>query len=176
MSATKPVTHPQGFWDIHGDPRVKDFFLASSPVPVILLCAGYVVFTKYIGPRIMQNRKAYELRSVMIVYNLLNVLFNAYIFYGSMRGGWWGEFNLRCIPITLNTPDENKYLQHFKIGHNYFLLKLFEFGDGIFFVLRKKFNQISNLHVIHHSVMPISGNTFKMIIKMPHIEYVRLSS
>jgi elongation of very long chain fatty acids protein 7 len=153
----------EGFWDVQGDPRVKDFFLMSSPTPVILLCVGYVVLTKYIGPRIMKNRKPFELRSVMIVYNLLNVLINAYLFVEALNGGWWGKFSFRCEPVTRNTPDENKYLPYYKIGHYYFLLKLFEFGDGIFFVLRKKFSQISNLHVVHHSVMPISGEYFNVI-------------
>lgn len=36
----------------------------------------------------------------------------------------------------------------------YYFCKFTEFLDTIFFVLRKKFDQITNLHVIHHSIMP----------------------
>ena len=38
----------------------------------------------------------------------------------------------------------------------YFFSKFLEFLDTFFFVARKKFSHVSTLHVIHHSVMPIS--------------------
>ncbi|GFX27968.1 elongation of very long chain fatty acids protein AAEL008004 [Trichonephila clavipes] len=39
------------------------------------------------------------------------------------------------------------------IGWWYLMLKIAEFADTIFFVLRKKFTHISALHVIHHSLV-----------------------
>lgn len=38
----------------------------------------------------------------------------------------------------------------------YYITKFIEFSDTIFFVLRKKNTHITNLHVIHHGVMPMS--------------------
>lgn len=38
----------------------------------------------------------------------------------------------------------------------YYFSKFTEFTDTIFFVLRKKNNQVSTLHVIHHGCMPMS--------------------
>ena len=38
----------------------------------------------------------------------------------------------------------------------YYFCKFTEFLDTIFFVLRKKNDQITSLHVIHHTIMPIS--------------------
>ena len=38
----------------------------------------------------------------------------------------------------------------------YFFSKYIELLDTVFFMLRKKFNQISFLHVYHHSTMPIN--------------------
>lgn len=38
----------------------------------------------------------------------------------------------------------------------YYITKFIEFADTIFFVLRKKEDHITNLHVIHHGVMPMS--------------------
>lgn len=37
----------------------------------------------------------------------------------------------------------------------YYLSKLTEFADTVFFVLRKKSSQITWLHVYHHSVTPL---------------------
>jgi elongation of very long chain fatty acids protein 7 len=37
----------------------------------------------------------------------------------------------------------------------FYFSKFIDFADSIFFVLRKKTNQLSTLHIIHHSTMPI---------------------
>lgn len=34
-----------------------------------------------LGPRFMENRKPFELKNVLIVYNFLQVLFSAWLFY-----------------------------------------------------------------------------------------------
>lgn len=38
----------------------------------------------------------------------------------------------------------------------YYFSKFIEFADTLFFVARKKFNQVTLLHVIHHGCMPMS--------------------
>jgi hypothetical protein len=37
----------------------------------------------------------------------------------------------------------------------FYFSKFIDFADSIFFVLRKKKDQLSTLHIIHHSTMPI---------------------
>lgn len=39
----------------------------------------------------------------------------------------------------------------------YYISKFIEFFDTFFFILRKRFDQVSTLHVIHHGIMPFSG-------------------
>lgn len=34
-----------------------------------------------LGPKLMENRKPFQLRNVLIVYNFLQVLFSAWLFY-----------------------------------------------------------------------------------------------
>jgi hypothetical protein len=63
------------------DPRTKDWFLMSSPLPTLCICAAYVFTVKVAGPRLMANRKPMELRNVLIVYNLFQVLFSSWLFY-----------------------------------------------------------------------------------------------
>lgn len=38
----------------------------------------------------------------------------------------------------------------------YYIAKFTEFFDTIFFILRKKYQHVSTLHVIHHGCMPFS--------------------
>jgi elongation of very long chain fatty acids protein 7 len=141
----------ENFWDRYGDPRVKGWFLMGSPYPTLTICISYVIFVKIIGPKLMENRKAFNLKGVMIAHNLIQVLWNIWLLRAFLVGGWFGKFNLRCEPVS------NKHTDLIDIGYWYYILKLTEFGDTLIFILRKKNNQVSKLHVIHHSVLPFSG-------------------
>ena len=50
------------------------------------------------------------------------------------------------IPIPL--------LQALSLAWWFYLSKFIDFFDSIFFILRKKFDHLSPLHVIHHSTLP----------------------
>lgn len=63
------------------DPRVKDWWLMSGPFPTMCLCLTYVLLVKVIGPKFMEDRKPFVLRKTLIVYNFLQVLFSAWLFY-----------------------------------------------------------------------------------------------
>ena len=63
------------------DPRVNDWFLMSSPFYTLAICLTYAYFVKVIGPKIMENRKPMDLRNVLIVYNFIQVIFSAWLFY-----------------------------------------------------------------------------------------------
>ncbi|KMQ97037.1 elongation of very long chain fatty acids protein [Lasius niger] len=80
----------------------------SSPFPTLFICVSYVYVVKTLGPKLMENRKPFQLKNTLIVYNLFQVIFSAWLFY------------------------------------------------EIFFVLRKKNNHVSTLHVIHHGCLPMS--------------------
>jgi hypothetical protein len=60
---------------------VNDWLLMSSPFPSLAICLSYVYFVKVLGPRIMYSRKPMNLQRVMIVYNFIQVMFNAWLFY-----------------------------------------------------------------------------------------------
>lgn len=44
-------------------------------------------------------------------------------------------------------------------GYIYYLSKFLELFDTIFFVMRKRFDQVSTLHVIHHGIMPFASES-----------------
>ncbi|XP_015375368.1 PREDICTED: elongation of very long chain fatty acids protein AAEL008004-like isoform X1 [Diuraphis noxia] len=145
----------QGFFDNYGDPRTKDWFLMSSPLPTALICATYVFVVKIAGPRLMANRKPMELRNILIAYNLFQVIFSSWLFYELGISGWLtGRYNFRCEPVDYS--NHPMTLRMVYACWWYYFSKFTEFMDTIFFVLRKKDRHISTLHVIHHGVMPLS--------------------
>ncbi|XP_076663693.1 very long chain fatty acid elongase AAEL008004 [Andrena cerasifolii] len=140
--------------DNKSDPRVNDWAMMSSPIPTLAICLFYVYFVKVLGPKLMENRKPFNLRRVMIFYNLFQVIFSTWLFNESLVSGWGGQYSFRCQPV-----DYSQNPLAVRMAHGcwwYYFSKFTEFMDTIFFVLRKKNNHISTLHVIHHGCMPMS--------------------
>ena len=54
--------------------------MIASPWPTISFVAAYLFIVK-VGPKIMEKRKAYDLREVLIVYNFALVLLSAWMAY-----------------------------------------------------------------------------------------------
>uniref|UniRef100_A0A1A8ILG6 Elongation of very long chain fatty acids protein 1 n=1 Tax=Nothobranchius kuhntae TaxID=321403 RepID=A0A1A8ILG6_NOTKU len=134
------------------DPRIKDYPLMQSPVPMtgILLC--YLFFIMYLGPRIMAKRSPFQLKEAMIIYNFLLVALSIFIVYEFLMSGWVTTYTWRCDPIdTSNSPQA---LRMVRVAWLFWFSKIIELMDTIFFVLRKKHSQITFLHIFHHSFMP----------------------
>lgn len=84
---------------------------------------------------------------------------------------WLYKYNWKCEPVDFSySPDAlmvseyflysvkmdwHLFLQVAKGVYVYFLAKISELLDTVFFVLRKKDNQITFLHLYHHTVMPM---------------------
>ncbi|CAG9860521.1 unnamed protein product [Phyllotreta striolata] len=134
----------------YSDPRTKDWFLSGKLGHLSLILVTYVYFCTKAGPRYMKDRKPYELKRTIQVYNFLQVLISAYLFYEGVVGGWT-DYNLACQPVVTG----EKGLRMARAVWLYFICKLVELLDTVFFVLRKKFNQVSYLHLYHHTLMPV---------------------
>ncbi|XP_037943320.1 elongation of very long chain fatty acids protein-like [Teleopsis dalmanni] len=85
--------------DNKSDPRTRNWPLMSSPFPTIAISLTYAYFVKVLGPKLMENRKPFQLRKVLIVYNFAQVIFSAWLFYESCIGGWLNGYNIRCEPV-----------------------------------------------------------------------------
>ncbi|XP_074109982.1 very long chain fatty acid elongase AAEL008004-like [Cotesia typhae] len=140
--------------DEKSDPRVNGWFMMSSPLPTLAICIFYGYFSKVIGPKLMENRKPFSLRRTMIIYNLFQVIFSSWLFYEALASGWWNDYSFRCQPVDYST--RPKAMRMARGCWWYYMSKFTEFLDTFFFILRKKNNQISTLHVIHHGIMPVS--------------------
>ena len=126
----------------------------DSPFLTLALCFGYYYLVRVAGPRFMAHREAFELRGVLMVYNLFQIVFNCWIFYELGMSGWFGGYNYSCQPVDYSDTDENA-LRALRAGWWYFVSKFVDFFDTFFFVLRKKDRQITTLHLYHHGMMPI---------------------
>lgn len=142
------------YMEKYGDPRTQGWPMMSSPLPTLALCLGYVYLVKVLGPRFMENRKPFQLKNTLIVYNFVQVVFSAWLFYECLMGGWWGTYSFRCQPVDHGTTGQAMRMVH--ACWWYYFSKFTEFFDTFFFVMRKKSSQVSTLHVIHHGCMPMS--------------------
>lgn len=66
--------------DNKSDPRVNDWFMMSGPFPTLAICLTYAYVVRRLGPKLMENRKPFDLRNVLIWYNLFQVIFSTWLF------------------------------------------------------------------------------------------------
>lgn len=98
----------------------------------------------------MRNRKPYDLKLAIRLYNLLLVAINTYLFMGSLLSFRYGADFWGCGGALDNS--KRDVMLHY--GHLFFHTRYLEFFDTFFFILRKKHSQISFLHVFHHAIVP----------------------
>lgn len=60
------------------DPRVQEWLLVYSPWPTVVLCMTYLLMC-VIGPKIMARREGYQLKGVIMIYNLCMVGYSFYV-------------------------------------------------------------------------------------------------
>uniref|UniRef100_A0A8C1SKK3 Elongation of very long chain fatty acids protein n=1 Tax=Cyprinus carpio TaxID=7962 RepID=A0A8C1SKK3_CYPCA len=114
------------------DKRVEKWPLMDSPLPTLAISSSYLLFL-WLGPKYMQGREPLQLRKTLILYNFSMVVLNFFI------------FKEVSMAVCDNTPYAALWW--------YFISKGVEYLDTVFFILRKKFSQISFLHVYHHCTM-----------------------
>lgn len=81
-------------------------------------------------------------------------MFSAWILYEIAMGGWLTGYSLLCEPID-RSPTDPRALRMANAAWWYYFSKFTEFLDTFFFVLRKKNQNVSTLHVLHHGLMPL---------------------
>ncbi|KRT84489.1 hypothetical protein AMK59_859, partial [Oryctes borbonicus] len=114
--------------------------------------ATYLYFCLWLGPRLMRGRKAYELKYVVAMYDVLQIILNAYIVCEHIKGGWGVGYSFACQPVDYS--DSPRAVRMAAAVWWYFMCNMIALLDTIFFILRKKNNQMSFLHLYHHSMMP----------------------
>lgn len=142
------IGFPNGHYVFEKDPRVAEW-VSAQPWTLVSLIAGYLYMVYIWGPNYMRDRKPYELTTVTRVYNVFQVLASAGFairiwthFYGKMGN------SVMCTPPDRRTDPLADQLLN--ITFYYWWLRVIDFADTLFFVLRKRQRQITFLHVFHH--------------------------
>lgn len=55
---------------------MNDWLLMESPAPTMLMVAVYLYLVVVLGPRLMANRKPFQMNSVLVAYNAVQVIFS----------------------------------------------------------------------------------------------------
>ncbi|XP_040568171.1 very long chain fatty acid elongase AAEL008004 isoform X2 [Lepeophtheirus salmonis] len=139
----------------HRDKRVDNWALMWSIYPTLFIILCYLILIKIIGPYFMKNRKPFEFKNIMQFYNAFQVGFSFWLFYYGISLGWATHYNWVCQPVEKDATPNSLPMQMAEMVWWYYFSKFTEFVDTIIFVLRKKNNQVSFLHVFHHSSMPL---------------------
>ncbi|CAH1275569.1 unnamed protein product [Diabrotica balteata] len=128
-------------------PLEQNLFLMSSPLQPLAVILTYLYFIYRLGPRLMQNRQPFELKGILIAYNLTQIVVNAFIVYVAFKEVWF-NINWHCEKIGYGRDPHSIYI--LKMYHLFLMTKLADLLETVFFVLRKRQRQITFLHVYHH--------------------------
>uniref|UniRef100_A0A8D8TRL8 Elongation of very long chain fatty acids protein n=1 Tax=Cacopsylla melanoneura TaxID=428564 RepID=A0A8D8TRL8_9HEMI len=143
---------------------VDNWFLMNSWVPVVGIVVAYLFFVLYWGPRWMADKKPYQIKNILLVYNLVQTLYNAYIVaYLFLPGVPTYLWNHSCVPLPRE--DNPNWLAFCEACHLYYLSKIIDLLDTVFFVMKKKQSQITFLHVYHHAMMVLTSWGFLRFYK-----------
>jgi len=135
----------------YADPRVDSWPLMGSPFPTVAIFATYLLITKY-GPKYMKDREPFNINKwTLIMYNMGITLLNGWMALELCWCAYKRGYNLVCQLVDVS---DNEYeLRIANVVWWYYISKCMEFMDTFFFILRKKDNQLSFLHIYHHSTM-----------------------
>ncbi|XP_002400747.2 elongation of very long chain fatty acids protein AAEL008004 [Ixodes scapularis] len=138
-------------WFPHRDSRTSGWLLTGNPIPVAVITIAYVYFVKVAGPRWMRYRKPFDLRRWILVYNFLTATLSLFFLTLFGKYAYWdnGYGVLQDVDYG-GLPSSNKIVH---LSWWFYMFRLSELADTVFFVLRKKSNQVSTLHVFHHVVV-----------------------
>jgi len=125
----------------------------DSMFPQMALCLAYVVLV-YAGMRFMKTRSPVEIRSLMVAYNFGMVALNGFIVAELVRFAWLAGYSFRCAEVVAgDSPPAQRVV---RAAFLFWATKIVEFSDTFMFVARKKYSQITFLHVFHHFAVPLS--------------------
>ncbi|XP_030845097.1 elongation of very long chain fatty acids protein 4 [Strongylocentrotus purpuratus] len=132
------------------DPRVKDWLFMESPLLTLVITALYLVMIRT-GPKMMENQKPMELKNSMILYNFACVLLSGYIVIEGIYSGYKAGYSISCQQVVHSYEEYEHRIA--KVLWWFYFSKFFEMLDTTFFILRKRNNQVTFLHVYHHATM-----------------------
>lgn len=135
--------------------KVNTWLMMASPGPMLCIVGSYLAFVLKVGPKMMEKRPAYQLNGPLIAYNAFQVLFSIWLTKNALHPLVVGVILSPRCGISKSTVDLELQSMISTCAWWYFMAKISELLDTVFFVLRKKHNQITFLHVYHHTMTAV---------------------
>ncbi|OWR45832.1 James bond isoform A [Danaus plexippus plexippus] len=139
--------------DLDSSYNEKDFLaveawtFSETSMGLGAVIAGYLILVLKILPHYMKNRHPYALNRILALYNVFQVAFSLYAVFLYTR------YIINHGIITTRCPKGDDLKAVITEIWPYFIAKHVDLLDTVFFVLRKKDNQVTFLHVFHHTLM-----------------------
>ncbi|XP_049536743.1 elongation of very long chain fatty acids protein AAEL008004-like [Anopheles darlingi] len=140
----------------NADERVLRLPLLQSIWTVPTITVVYLFFVLNVGPKLMANRKPLEIRPLIITYNLAQVAANLVAFTLGLK--YLRDYNYSFVCQPVQQIENQQSRAELRLAYAYFLLKILDLADTVFFVLRKKQTHVSFLHVYHHAIMAVAAS------------------
>jgi hypothetical protein len=123
----------------------------ATPFPLVTTIAIYLWIVLKAGPKYMSRRKPFDITLLIRVYNIFQVVACTYFVVTAHNHGFTFALTWKCSSV----PESSDVLDDHLMALNdmlwlFLLLRVIEFLETIFFVMRKKFKQVSALHCYHH--------------------------
>jgi len=142
------------YFQLNADPKVSNDFplMYGAPLKLLVIITMYAIFALAIGPRMMRDRKPYDLRPWMLVYN-------GFMFGVSGAGSLVALWITQMGTNSWSCRDDGDRWEGitgmtFKyLGYVYLFVKMFDFATTVFDVLRKRENADLKGQVVHNAYM-----------------------
>lgn len=118
----------------------------QTSIPVASICVVYLILIQFVLPNFMKNRRAYDLTTITRCYNIFQVIICIYMIKKYYENGWSYTRSLDCNYEA----SREVVLGVAGVWWLNAMVRIIELVETIFFVLRRKFNQASFLHIYHH--------------------------
>ncbi|XP_035913944.1 elongation of very long chain fatty acids protein 4-like [Anopheles stephensi] len=130
------------------DKRTAHLPFLHSPLWPLSVLSVYFLLVFYWIPHYMRDRKPYDLRKLMLAYNVFQVVVCYCLIRQLVRHGWTFRYLYTCELVDYSTSRDAIGFLH--AAYLNYCVKTAELVETVLFALRKKRSQISFLHVYHH--------------------------
>ncbi|KAG5669859.1 hypothetical protein PVAND_000150 [Polypedilum vanderplanki] len=133
------------------DALVSSWPFMATPYPLLTTIVIYLWIVLKAGPKYMSKRKPFNITTIIRIYNILQVIACIYFVVTAHQH----EFTFALMWQCVNVPQKNDVIPNHLMALNnmlwlFLMLRIIEFFETIFFVMRKKFDQVTALHCYHH--------------------------
>lgn len=136
--------------DSQSDPRTSEWLFVPSIWSPVTIVITYLLLV-WLVPKVMRSREAFKLTTLLVIYNAALTLLNLYICVELLVSIVDAGYSYSCQEFSMSY--EPKEMRIASVLWWFYFSKIVELFDTIFFLLRKKNNQVTYLHVYHHTTM-----------------------